>query len=186
MDGTLTHAIHDFEAIRAQLGLPPGQPILEALDALPADEAKALHQQLDEIEYDIAYQATAQPGATRLLDALLARDCTVGILTRNGKGIAAATLEAAGLQQYFDSHSTVTRDCCAPKPDPAGVHLLLSRWQAEPGTAVMTGDYLYDLQAGHTAGLATVHMDISAQYPWPELTTLAVASLEELATRIGA
>ena len=50
----------------------------------------------------------------------------------------------------------------------------------------MTGDYLYDLQAGHTAGLATVHMDVSAQYPWPELTTLAVASLEELATRIGA
>ena len=31
LDGTLTVAAHDFDAIRAELGLPQGRPILEAL-----------------------------------------------------------------------------------------------------------------------------------------------------------
>ena len=30
MDGTLTIAMHDFDAMRAELGLPVGVPILEA------------------------------------------------------------------------------------------------------------------------------------------------------------
>ncbi len=34
MDGTLTIANHDFEAIRAELDLPPDRPILEALAEL--------------------------------------------------------------------------------------------------------------------------------------------------------
>ena len=56
MDGTLTIAQHDFDAIRAELGLPEGLPILESLEKLPSAEAKVLHSQLNEIELEIAHQ----------------------------------------------------------------------------------------------------------------------------------
>ncbi|MEY4949417.1 MAG: hypothetical protein RL698_1628, partial [Pseudomonadota bacterium] len=35
LDGTLTVAMHDFDAIRTALDLPTGRPILEALAELP-------------------------------------------------------------------------------------------------------------------------------------------------------
>ena len=46
MDGTLTVAVHDFDAIRDALGLPQGRPILEQLAELPADEAQRLRDRL--------------------------------------------------------------------------------------------------------------------------------------------
>ncbi|MGH9885914.1 MAG: HAD family hydrolase, partial [bacterium] len=41
MDGTLTVAVHDFDAIRTELGLPQGKPMLEELALRPAEEARA-------------------------------------------------------------------------------------------------------------------------------------------------
>ena len=180
MDGTLTLAIHDFEAIRQTLGLPSGQPILEAIAERPASEARALHQQLDDLEHDIARQASIQPGAIELLEGLQQHDKHIGILTRNGRDIADATLQAAGLAQFFGPEFIVSRDCCAAKPLPDGVHLLLDRWQIKPEQAVMVGDFLYDLKAGHDAGVATVHMDVNNEFAWPELTDVGVTSLDEL------
>ena len=180
MDGTLTLAIHDFDDIRAQLGLPAGEPILEAIAKLPAEEAAATHKRLDEIEFEIADRASPQPGAIALLDKLLEHDHKPGILTRNGKAIAAATLKAAGLDSYFETDAVVSRDCCEAKPAPAGVHKLLRYWQAEPDDCSMTGDYLYDLQAGHEAGVATVHLDVNGKFAWPDVTTTGVTHLEQL------
>ena len=48
LDGTLTVAVHDFDAIRAELGLPVGRPILEELATLPLAEAAELRERLDE------------------------------------------------------------------------------------------------------------------------------------------
>lgn len=180
MDGTLTLAVHDFDAIRETLGLPAGQPILEAIAKLPEKDAAEISRQLDELEFEIAEAATQQPGAVELLDKLLARGCTLGILTRNGREIADATLKAANLHNYFDSHAIVSRDCCTPKPSSAGVTLLMQRWQVDAEKVVMTGDYLFDLQAGHDANVATVHMDVTGDFNWPALTDVGVASLPEL------
>ena len=55
MDGTLTIAQHNFDAIRAELGLPVGLPILESLEQLPPDEAAHLHIRLNEIELEVAH-----------------------------------------------------------------------------------------------------------------------------------
>jgi len=180
MDGTLTLAIHDFDEIRASLGLPAGQPILEAIAELPDDEARRVSEKLDEIEFEIASKAKPQPGATTLLDKLQARGYRVGILTRNGREISDATLGAAGLDGYFDADAIVSRDCCEPKPSPAGVTRLLDYWQADVNDATMTGDYLYDLKAGKDAGVATIHMDVTGQFAWPELTSIGVSNLEQL------
>ena len=180
MDGTLTQAMHDFDAMRAELKLPAGVPILEALDAMNPEEAKAKHHELDEMELRMAADAKPQPGCVELLDALVAKGATLGIVTRNGKQIAEVTLAACGLDHYFTDSTIISRDCCTPKPDPAGVNRLLSLWQADPTNAVMVGDYLFDLQTGHSAGVATVHLDVTQTFPWPELTDVSVSSLVEL------
>ena len=180
MDGTLTHAVHDFAAIKQTLGLPPETAILEALDQLSAHEAREKREQLDALEMEIAQLAVAQPGAEHLLSMLLERGASIGILTRNGKAIAHATLAACELAHYFADSTVVSRDCCAPKPDPAGVRLLLQRWQAEPDTAVIVGDFRFDMESGRAAGITTVHLDIHGEFAFPWCTDIRVRSLEEL------
>ncbi|MFK7995908.1 MAG: HAD family hydrolase [Granulosicoccus sp.] len=180
MDGTLTNAMHDFDAMRAELNLPAGVPILEALAAMDPASAALKHRELDEMELRMAAEATPQPGSTELLNYLQSTGAKLGIVTRNGREIADVTLKACGLDGFFDEQSIISRDCCTAKPDPAGVKLLLSRWQGKAEHAVMVGDYLFDLQAGHSAGTATVHMDVSGEFAWPEITDVSVRSLHEL------
>lgn len=180
MDGTLTVAVHDFDQIRDTLGLPPGKPILESIAELEPEHAKRVNAELDALELEIAYQSTAQEGAVELLEQLSDSGKKMGILTRNGRQIADATLAAAGIDQFFTAIDIVSRDCCTPKPEPDGVHLLLDRWQASAGDSVMVGDYLFDLQAGHNAGTSTVHMDVNGKFDWPDLTTVGVSSLPQL------
>lgn len=180
MDGTLTLAVHDFDAIRKTLGIVAGKPILEAIDEMPQAKAQAMMQELFDIEMEIAGQATQQPGARELLRHLAETNCTLGILTRNGVEIAAATLKAAGLSEFFNAGSVLGRESCAPKPDPAGIHLHLAEWQASTENTVMVGDYRFDLEAGHLAGVHTVHLDVDDGEQWPELTSFKVQSLNEL------
>ena len=180
MDGTLTNAMHDFDAMRAELGLPAGVPILEALAAMEPEAAAIKHKALDEMELQMAADATPQPGSRALLEYLRTQGANLGIVTRNGREIANVTLKACGLYGFFNEHTIISRDCCVAKPDPAGVDLLLSRWKGTSSDAVMVGDYLFDLKAGHAAGAMTVHMDVEGHFAWPEITDLAVTSLDEL------
>ena len=180
MDGTLTVAQHDFEAIRRELGLPEDSPILESLAQLPEAEAAPLHVQLDEIELRIAGQAQAQPGAIALLSTLQKQGKQIGILTRNTRPGADATLTASELVHFFEPAHVLSRHCCAPKPSPEGINHLLQLWDAPPEKAVMVGDYVFDLQAGRNAGTTTVHLDVTGEFAWPEQTDVQVSALEEL------
>ena len=181
MDGTLTIANHDFEAIRAALDLPSGQPILEALDRLPTATAQPKWAKLYEIEQEIAQTTQAQPGAAELLERLKSKhDRRIGILTRNSKSIAHQTLAACGLLEFFEPDAILSRDCCAPKPKPDGILQLLQQWDATPDRGVMVGDYVFDLLAGRNAGTATVHLDVTGSFEWPEHTDCSVKQLAEL------
>ncbi len=180
MDGTLTNAIHNFDSMRAKLKLPAGKPILESIAELSTDDAIRVNKALDEMEYDIAEQATAQPHAKELLTLLQEHNCHLGIVTRNGHGIAEATLKACGLNDFFTSNTIIGRECASPKPSPDGVELLLSRMSADATNAVLVGDYLFDLEAGKRAGTSTVHLDTTGNFAWPEFTDFGVTSLQDL------
>ncbi len=180
MDGTLTLSIHDFDGIRRILGLPIDQPILEALNQLPGAQAAELHQQLDALELAIAHQATAQVGARELLTKLRSRGDQIGILTRNSKSNAEATLAACGLAEFFPAKLIVSRHCCPPKPSPAGILQLLSGWKAQPDRSVMVGDYVFDLEAGRRAGSATVYLDPTGEFPWQVHADLPITNLAEI------
>lgn len=183
LDGTLTVAVHDFDAIRAELGLPAGRPILESLGELPAARAEILHRRLDAIELEIARIARAAPGAAELLDELSAGGARVGIVTRNTRENAFVTLRAAGLDRHFAPGVVVGRESAAPKPRPDALLMLLRGWGAAGDRSVMVGDYLFDLEAGRGAGVATVYVDPGGAFPFAAHADVLVRDLHELRRR---
>jgi HAD superfamily hydrolase (TIGR01509 family) len=180
MDGTLTVSAHDFEHIRRELGLEPAVPILEALNSMPAAEAGPLWQQLNELEFFYAGQASVMEGAAELLQRLHDRGCQLAILTRNTMPVVRQTLDACSLAHFFPVDHILDRDACIPKPSPDGVTRLLEFWGAEAEDTVMVGDYLYDLESGKAAGVATVHVDTRGDAQWPEYTDIRVRDLGEI------
>ena len=180
MDGTLTISAHDFEFIRRELGLPDQAPILEALHAMPTEQSAPLWQMLNELEEHFAEKSTLMHGATELLEKLHRRGLKLAILTRNTMPVVEKTLLACGLEHFFPLEHLLDRDSCTPKPSPAGIQHLLGLWQADAGDAVMVGDYLYDLQAGRSAGVTTIHLDTKGIIEWPEFTDIRVQALSEI------
>jgi HAD superfamily hydrolase (TIGR01509 family) len=181
LDGTLTVAVHDFEAIRAELGLAPGEPILEAIAQLPAAERPAMDKQLYDIERALALRTREQPGARALLTELHKRGARLGVLTRNSTKLAYITLEAAGLGAFFQPGCVLGRDCCKPKPDPAGVHMLLELWNARADDCVLVGDFVFDLHAARNAKLArAIYFDHDQSGRFAQDADLSVTSLDEL------
>ncbi|MBJ6727596.1 HAD family hydrolase [Geomesophilobacter sediminis] len=180
LDGTLTVAIHDFAQIRQELGIPEGDDILVHLAGLPSSEALRKQERLLEIELELAGRTEPAPGAVDLVTALSRRGAHMGVLTRNTRGNALRTLERIGVLPYLDHADVLGRDEARAKPDPDGILQLAAKWGTHPERVVMVGDYRFDLETGRAAGAATVHVDTTRSFRWPELTDLAVGSLAEL------
>jgi HAD superfamily hydrolase (TIGR01549 family) len=169
MDGTLTLAVHDFEAIKRVLDIPLEHDILHHLAALPEDEAAAKHAWLLEHERELALNARPAAGAIELVRALQSRDCRLGILTRNAHELALLTLQAIGLGDCFATADILGRDEAPPKPHPGGLLQLAERWQVAPAELVMVGDYRFDLECARAAGACGVLVNLPENL-WPELT----------------
>ena len=186
MDGTLTLAQHDFDAIRDSLGLPDDLPILESLDLLPKAESAILHARLNEIELEIAAESKAAEGAQSLLDELKARGAQIGILTRNNKINIDVTLKAAGLDGYFSDEDLLSRDCITPKPAPDGILHLLKQWNVDPSPkqihqqAIMVGDHLHDLLSGRAAGTKTLYVDPKGEFVFKQNSDVCIQQLSAL------
>ena len=180
LDGTLTVSAHDFEHMRRELGLEPQVPILEALRAIPEDESAPLWEALNELEFYYAGKASIMQGANELLQKLHDNGRQLAILTRNTMPVVQHTLEACSIDQFFPLDHILDRDSCIPKPSPDGIERLLSFWQADADDTVMVGDYLYDLEAGKSAGVATIHLDTRGDVDWSEFTDIRIEGLGEI------
>ena len=180
LDGTLTVSAHDFDHIRRELGLAPETPILEALHAMPENEAAPLWESLNELEFYYAGKASVMQGASELLQKLHENGRQLAIMTRNTMPVVKHTLQACKIDHFFPLNHILDRDACMPKPSPDGVRQLLDLWQADADDTVMVGDYLYDLEAGKGAGVATVHLDTRGNVDWSEFTDIRIEELGEL------
>ena len=180
LDGTLTVAIHDFALIRALLGVPAGVDILEHLDSLPEAEALVAKGRLGSIEDELAARTQPAVGALGLMQLLHRRGVRLGVLTRNTRANAVRTLGRIGLVSYIAACDVLGRDEALAKPDPDGIFKLAHGWGMLASALVMVGDYSFDLQTGRAAGAATIHVDPTGAFRWPELTDIAVTSLAEL------
>lgn len=182
LDGTLTVAQHDFDAIRVQLGVPAGQDILGYLASLPIAEKAAMQAELDAIELQLAREVEPAPGAAELIRHLHAAGQHIGILTRNLRQVALSSLEVIGVRDCFATAHVLGRDDALPKPDPHGIQQLLSAWSLGQSEAIMVGDFRFDLEAGRAAGCHTclVHPDNS----WPALADWHVTDCHSLLQRL--
>lgn len=168
MDGTLTQAVHDFEAIKRALDIPLADDILGHLASLPEAVAAAKHAWLLEHERELALTAEPAPGAVELVRELRGRGCRLGILTRNAHELALLTLRAIGLDDCFAVADVIGRDEAPPKPDPGGLLYFARTWQVAPSELVMVGDYRFDLECARAAGARSVLVNL-AENPWPQL-----------------
>lgn len=184
LDGTLTVAVHDFAAIRRELAIPDGSDILGHLASLPEHQSLRLHARLEEIELELAGITEAAVGALELVGHLHAAGAALGVLTRNTRENALRTLHKIGLGGYFKAEHVLGRDEALPKPDPDGIRRMAFQWGIRPEGTVMVGDYLFDLQAGRSAGALTVHVDASRTFRWPALADVMVETLDELVSWI--
>lgn len=152
LDGTLVDSRLDFTRIRQELGLPEGQPILEAIEHMPEAEAQRCHEILDLHELAGAERARMMPGAASLLAALAQRSLPLGLLTRNSRRATDMTLKRLSLK--FDQ--VLAREDAPAKPDPAAIELICAAWGIAPAQTVVIGDFHFDLEAGRRAGTWTV------------------------------
>ncbi|KAK4038443.1 HAD-like domain-containing protein [Parachaetomium inaequale] len=128
VDGTLCEPqTYMFHEMRAALGIPKSQDILEHVYSLPTPEQQ--HQAMDlirDIERRAMLQQVAQPGLAELMAYLDARGVRKGICTRNFDTPVNNLLNKFLAGSVFAP--IVTRDFRPPKPDPAGILHIARSW----------------------------------------------------------
>jgi HAD superfamily hydrolase (TIGR01509 family) len=180
LDGTLAESRLDFDAIRTEIGLAPGLPILEQLaDAGPAERARA-EVIMRRHERKAIADATLTDGCADLLGHLAARKIPIGILTRNIREV----VETFARTFAFRFAAIYTREDGPHKPAPDGVLALCAQLSARPQETLTVGDYKFDVEAGRRAGCRTVLLRAEpltaaehAEWGSPDLV---VSSLREL------
>jgi len=180
LDGTLAESALDFDAIRAEIGLSPGLPILEQLaDATPDERARA-EVIIRRHERTAIAGATLTDGCADLLGHLAAREIPIGILTRNNREVVESFARAFA----FRFAAVYTREDGPHKPAPDGVLALCEKLGSRPEETLTVGDYKFDVEAGRRAGCRTVlfrrePMTAAERLEWGS-PDLVVSSLREL------
>ncbi len=180
LDGTLTRPYLDFDAIRAEIGIPSGR-VLEALEAMDPSERSRAETILERHERVASQNATVYDGAVEVVATLRGRGHPIAILTRNAREIATSVLQRHG----FVIDALRAREDGAIKPSPEPVLQLCDELKAEPARSWMVGDHEIDILSGRRAGTHTVLM--LGEKPVPELAEQpehTIRALSELLTII--
>jgi len=176
LDGTLLEPALDFDAIRAQIGLPPGTTILEAMDTLSEAERVRAGAILDRHEAEAADRSRLMPGAGELLDWLRARGIRTAVLTRNSRRSVERACRRHGLA--FDA--VVARGDHVPKPSPDGARHLMTTLGTGPEETIVVGDFRFDMEAGAAAGCRTIALVSDPVPTWASEATWIAADLAEV------
>ena len=151
MDGTLVDSALDFDAMRAEMGLPAELPILETIASLGEHEAARCREILHRHEHGGGERAVVMRGAPEFLRALDRLGLRRAVWTRNSRAVALATLRRTGLE--FET--VLARDDAPAKPDPTALVELARAWELPHGDILVIGDYIFDMEAGRRAGSRT-------------------------------
>ncbi|UCD28543.1 MAG: HAD family hydrolase [Planctomycetota bacterium] len=156
LDGTLTEPYFDFDAIRQEIGLPtePRTPILEAIEQMAPQERMRAEAIIQRHEEEGAQASELRDDAREVMAAIRSQSIPVGLLTRNSRQSVETVI--AKHQMQFDA--IYTREDGPIKPSPVPVLELCRRFAVGAESAVVVGDYLFDIQAGNAAGATTVLM----------------------------
>lgn len=149
------HRHYTDEEILAMFG-PTETDILQAM--IPPEQ---LEQALDHFfrVYAEGHRHVHNPAEIALmLDRLREADFVMGIVTGKGRRSADISLQAWGLDRYFDVVITGD-DVSRPKPDPEGILSAMKQLGARAEQTLYVGDSDADVLAGRAASLVTVGVD---------------------------
>ncbi|MFL2871144.1 MAG: HAD family hydrolase [Pirellulaceae bacterium] len=152
MDGTLIDSKLDFDAIRQDIGLAKGLPILESLESMESNRRIECENILLRHEQQGVRDATVFPNVAESLLSIERLQLPMAIVTRNRADFAAEMLVL--LPVTFDI--IIGRDDGPIKPDPWAPLHICQQWGIEPSESVMIGDFVFDIQSGNAAGCFTV------------------------------
>lgn len=178
MDGTLTCPLLDFDAIRRDMGLPRGRPILEAMLELDDGVRATARAVLLRHEREAAERATLNDGCVELLATLRERRVPVAVVTRN-------SLESAELvlgTHRLEVGALVTREDEPYKPSPEPLLLALRRLgvACDPAHVWMVGDGEHDIAAANAAGTRAVWLSHGRSRRFSATPCLEIRDLVEL------
>ena len=170
VDGTLLDTREFiFAAYEHALGLHgfevPQRDLLATWVGSPLEDNYALHAHSNAVETlvdahrafqrDNLHLSMPFPGTVATLAELKRRGIVLGAVTSRSRRTSIATLELAGIADYFDVVVSA-EDAPALKPDPAPLRHALMVVGRDTVGAAMVGDTVHDIAAGRALGIATV------------------------------
>jgi HAD superfamily hydrolase (TIGR01549 family) len=154
LDGTIADSKLDFDQMRADIGIPKGEPILEYLEGHQDSHfVQRAYQIIHEHELKGAREATIIRDFANFYEFLNCHQIPTGILTRNSKEIADLTLSRLGLS--FEH--VYSRDCCLPKPHPDGLLRMSKVFKIHPHAMMYVGDFHFDIQTVYLTSEDDMH-----------------------------
>jgi len=152
LDGTLVNSYLDFDAMRSEMGILAGKPILEALEQMDGFEAARCSKILERHELNGATNANLITGVRDFLELIDGQHLQRAVVTRNSRSMAEVMLSRCSLQ----FNVVITREDGPVKPDPWAIHHICNLWGVESKRVVVIGDFEFDIEAGKSAGATTV------------------------------
>jgi hydrogenase expression/formation protein HypE len=163
-DGTLTKPdALDFSIIKKAIGCPNEIPVLEFAESIANHEERtAAFDELNRFESLGAADSEPNPGAENLIRTIHSKGLPMGLITRNSIDSVKAALENFNGVSLEDFDIVITRDDpVKPKPSPEGILLAAEKLNVEPQHILMVGDYVFDIDAGRSAGTLTALLDVN-------------------------
>lgn len=132
--------------------------VLRAAAEVGPDVARRANDELTKLE--IAATATAQP--TPGIDVALSRLCasghTITIVSNNSEAAVRRYMDLHGLSRWISDVSarTASTDSTHLKPHPHLLFRAVAQLAAHPGSCVMIGDSVSDVEAAHAADVVVI------------------------------
>ncbi len=175
LDGTLIELNLDFDEIRRAVGVRD-RYILEAILKLDEEVRREKLEILKDFEIRSASAAKLMPHAKDVLRLLDDLGLKKGIVTRNCRESVEIVINRFGLDVDF----VITREDAKPKPSPEPILLALKLARSKPDTAIVIGDYKFDLIAGRSAGTKTALLLNERNKDFIHLADYVLQSLKEI------
>ncbi len=157
MDGTITKPYIDWKSLRAEIGVPKNEIIIDYIESLPFQERKRANRILEMREGEAAQNSEINEGAEELLQFLKEKGIKTALVTNNNRWAMGHILERHDLK--FDI--LLSREDGSVKPSEELILRALDCTGAEKDQAIAVGDGRFDLEASKKAGVRCIYLSNS-------------------------
>ena len=183
-DGTLTKpGALDFPLLKETIGCPDDIPILEFIEGLPTPlEREEIFSVLERFEINAASNSEPNHGAEELIHYLRSKGLGIGIITRNSLLSIERALQNFKNIDISDFDVIISRDTPVKiKPSGDGILMAAQTLNVDVKQVLMVGDYVFDIQAGQSAGCITAFLDYGDVSGISKIESdFTISSLEEI------